>query len=262
MKLLESGAVYRPNWNVHSRIQTLISTRKGGLSQSPYESFNLGVHVGDDLATVFENRKLLSEILPSEPHWLNQVHGTNVVKLSENSNDAVYDADAVYTRSPNQVLAIMTADCLPILFSDQQGSFVAAVHAGWRGLALGVIQSLFKKLVAELNPENENHFMSSITAWIGPAISSRHFEVGQDVMEAFKNNLGNKFPESDFFYPCGVQSKYLADLPAIATWIMKSMGITDIQTDSRCTFAESDDFFSYRREGVTGRMASLIWLNP
>ena len=262
MKLLESGAVYKPNWGVNPRIKSLISTRKGGFSRSPYESFNLGMHVGDDLAVVLENRRVLTELLPSEPHWLNQVHGTNVIRLSESSNGEVYEADAVYTTSPNLVLTIMTADCLPILFSDQQGLFVAAVHAGWRGLAQGVIQSLFKKLVADLNPENEKYFMSSITAWIGPAISRMHFEVGQEVVDAFTANLSKGFPEFDFFEPRGVQAKYLADLPAIASWIMKDMGITDIQTDSRCTFAEKDDFFSYRRDGITGRIASLIWLEP
>lgn len=260
MSLIRSNAVYSPNWVVNDRVSLLFTTRRGGVSAEPYDALNLGQHVGDDPNLVDENRRLLGEILPSEPYWLNQVHGTDVLRLEENSSKVVHTADAVFTTSPNCVLSIMTADCLPILFTNQQAEFVAAAHAGWRGLAAGVIQSLFKKILLELKPANEKHFMSSISAWIGPAISKPHFEVGEDVLVSFTKSLGSEFPQKNYFQSLHLANKYLADLPGIATWIMREIGIRDIQSDNRCTFKEVDSFYSYRRDGKTGRMASLIWL--
>lgn len=235
-----------PEWPAPSRVRALQTTRRGGQSQAPYDTWNLGAHVGDDAITVAANRHLLSSLVPSEPVWLEQVHGTAVL-MAETAGCAP-QADACITRVSNAVCAIMTADCLPVFLCDDAGTVAGVAHAGWRGLANGVLESTV--IAMKTLP-------SSLMAWLGPAIGPNVFEVGPEVREAFmRNDAASEFA----FVPQG--EKYLADIYLLARQRLHAMGVTRIFGGDLCTYSDPDRFFSYRRDGRTGRMASLIWLSP
>jgi len=242
-----SSSLIIPNWLAPSCVRAVSTTRLGGVSLSPWDSFNLGNHVGDNDDAVTDNRQRLLEIaqLPTTPFWLNQVHSTQVIKV-DSSALAVPTADASFTSERGQVCIVMTADCLPILFCNRLGTQVAAAHAGWRGLCDGVLENT----LATFNCEAKDIF-----AWIGPAIGPKAFEVGAEVREAFINEQKEA---SRCFVPHG--EKYLANLAQLAVLRLQRAGMTQISQSQRCTFSDAESFFSYRRDGQTGRMASLIWL--
>lgn len=239
-----------PTWPAALQVKALTTLRFGGVSTTPFDSFNLGDHVGDDPAAVLENRSILksSAKLPEDPCWIKQVHGTTVINLNDYPTLAnMPEADASISFKPNQVAVVLTADCLPILLCDQKGSRVAAIHAGWRGLALGIIQATVERL--DCDPKD-------LMAWLGPAIGPKAFEVGQDVKEAFALEGDNQA-----FQEQGVGAKkWKADLYTLAHIRLKHLGITQVYGGGFCTFTESERFYSFRRSNPTGRQASLIWL--
>ena len=236
-----------PEWPLPPGVAACSSTRIGGISSGPYASLNLGAHCGDNLDDVEENRRRLfaDARMPSAPVWLEQVHGEAVLRLRDEPY-ASKRADASWCDTPGLVCAVMTADCLPVLFCNQAGSEVAAAHAGWRGLCGGVLE----QTVAHFKDRPEN-----IMAWLGPAIGPQAFEVGTDVRDAFiaKDNSAERA-----FRPVG--EKYFADIYQLARQRLNNAGVTKIYGGDRCTFTEKRDFFSYRRDRITGRMASFIWL--
>ena len=248
----------RPQWQAPTSIRALSTTRIGGVSQAPYESFNLGDHVGDELHHVLKNRELLRTQLPSAPIWLKQVHGITVsTPLSRpTSHDGNIEADAIVTNTPNEVLAILTADCLPVLLTAKDGSVIGAAHAGWRGLCSGVLENTVKEMLIL-----SNHLAASdLYAWLGPAIGPDAFEVGDDVYQAFANSAIE--PASEDFVPIIAKpGKYLANLYALASARLQAVGVFQIDGGQACTFHDKQQFFSYRRDGVTGRSASLIWIS-
>ncbi|UZE95592.1 peptidoglycan editing factor PgeF [Alkalimarinus alittae] len=252
MALNESFLV--PKWPLPENVRALATTRLGGVSLPPYDSFNLGDHVNDSPDHVLQNRNKLAARcqLPSRNlQWLNQVHGNFACEAL--TDGVVRDADASYTQNRNTVCAIMTADCLPILLCDKQGRQVAAVHAGWRGLAAGVIDNTLATFPQSLE----------VTAWLGPAIGPSAFEVGQDVVDAFTSSVNDHLLAlvRRAFTPVNTtEGKWLADLYALARIRLKALGVTDIHGGEYCTWNNHHQFYSYRRSGVTGRMASLIWL--
>lgn len=236
-----------PDWPLPAGVKACSTTRHGGISLSPYHSLNLGTHVGDEAQAVARNRETLvaGAGLPQMPAWLEQVHGTRVVRL-EGETPADLRADAVYSNVPGQVCAVMTADCLPVLFCSQAGDEVAAAHAGWRGLCNGVLEQTLATFIAE---------PGSISAWLGPAIGPRQFEVGPEVRSAF---IAVDSAAVAAFTPLG--DKFLADIYLLARQRLRCAGVDLIYGGDRCTVSENSHFFSYRRDGITGRMASLIWL--
>lgn len=229
-----------------STVKTLITTRMGGISKAPFDGFNLGVHVGDSPDSVGINREMLSRHLPSKPYWLNQVHGVDVIEVGE-SVQSTPSADGSYTNKKHQVCCVMTADCLPVLFCNSQGTQVAAIHAGWRGLLDGILEVAINKF----------HPNDRVYAYLGPAIGPSSFEVGEEVKEAFINTDSGVHVA---FQPSVVPRKWLADLYELARSRLKSVGVTDVYGGEYCTFIEAERFFSYRRDGQTGRMASCIWI--
>jgi YfiH family protein len=236
----------RPDWDTPRGIEALCTTRVEGVSSAPYDCLNLGKHVGDEDEQVNRNRQQLRESLelPRDPDWINQIHGSQVVTLEKDQNR---DADAAITRQTGRIAAVMVADCLPILVASRDATEVAAIHAGWRGLQAGVIQSSLRAMHAP---------PGSLLAWIGPAISQANFEVGDDVRDAF---LNTNPMNADFFIAHGA-GHWLCDLGGIAEQILKQLGVSAVSRDQHCTFRDKDLFYSYRRNGVTGRQAALIWI--
>ena len=237
-----------PNWNVPKNIHAFTTTRTGGVSLAPYFSFNLGDHVGDNKSAVKTNRTLLVEKfgLPQTPIFLTQTHSTRVIQLPYSGQNL--EADAVYTNVPHQVCVVMTADCLPVLFTTTSGNEVAATHAGWRGLCDSVLEETVKCFQAK--PED-------IITWFGPAIGPTAFQVGVDVVKQFVA-IDEKAKLA--FQPDAIEEgKYLGNLYQIATQRLNNLGITQIYGGNHCTFNEKKLFFSYRRDNQTGRMASVIW---
>ena len=235
-----------PEWPAPSRVRALQTTRHGGVSLAPYDTLNLGTHVGDDPLAVAANRNRLQGLVPSEPVWLEQVHGTAVVSAEAAGCRPV--ADACVTRRAGAVCVVMTADCLPVLLCDRQGQVVGAAHAGWRGLADGVIEAT----VAAMGGQP-----ADILAWLGPAIGPDAFEVGAEVREIF---MGHDAAAASAFTPR--EGKFLADLYLLATQRLHAIGIKQIYGGGFCTYGDAARFFSYRRDGRTGRMASMIWIEP
>ncbi len=236
-----------PRWNAPMNVKAYTSTRHGGVSVPPFDSFNLASHVGDDPVAVAANRALLKQnlALPSEPCWLQQVHGTQV--LSADSENLEACADASFTTERGQVCVVMTADCLPVFFCDREGTKVAVAHAGWRGLAAGVLENTLEALA--LPP-------AEVLVWLAPAISVKAFEVGEDVRAAFvaqDDNASQAFIFKD-------ETHWLANLYLLARQRLALCGVLDVSGGEHCTFSEPDLFYSYRREAITGRMAHLIWL--
>ena len=243
-------ALIRPEWPAPSRVQAVATTRIGGVSSGPYASLNLGDHVGDEPAAVRRNRELLrAELaLPSEPFWLQQVHGTTVVEAA-GSGDRV-TADASWTSTMGVVCAVLTADCLPVLFCNREGTHVAAAHAGWRGLAAGVLEATIAALEVEGAPPD------SLLAWLGPAIGAASYEVGADVRDAFLR----ADPAAESAFRSSRPGHWWLDLYATARQRLHRAGVMTVTGGDHCTLAEPDRFFSHRRDGVTGRQATLIWL--
>lgn len=234
-----------PNWPATANVKALQTTRQGGVSDEPYNSLNLGEHVKDNPMAVAKNRQLLNAYLPSEPVWLNQVHGVRVLDAALSS--CLENADASFTKKNNVVCVTMTADCLPVLLCDTHGTVVAAVHAGWRSLCDGVIEAT----VASMQVDGA-HLM----AWLGPAIGPQAFEVGGEVRAQF---IAQDAQAESAFKPKA--DKWLGDLYQIATQRLNRLGVTQIYGGGECTYTDSERFFSFRRDGDTGRMASLIWLS-
>ena len=243
-----------PDWPAPSRVRALCTTRGGGVSRGAYAGLNLGDHVGDDPESVAANRALLRArlALRGEPLWLRQVHGCSVVggvggDWVEDGLDAC-EADAAVTHEPGTVCAVLTADCLPILLCDRAGTQVGAVHAGWRGLAAGICEAAVARMQAA---------PGDLLAWLGPAIGPDAFEVGSEVRSAFlaaDPGATGAFRPS----PCG---RWLADIYILARRRLAALGVVSVWGGGLCTFGDAQRFYSYRRDGVTGRMASLIWLD-
>ena len=234
-----------PDWPAPRRIGALVSTRRGGTSKGSFASLNLGTRVGDDPAAVAANRARVRAVLPAEPVWLRQVHGLDIVDAARAEPDAT--ADAAFTRAPGVVCAIQVADCLPVLFCDRDGTTVAAAHAGWRGLAAGVLE----RTVAAFEAPPD-----TLLAWLGPAIGPTAFEVGMDVFEAFTTTDPQA---ADAFRPLHT-GKWLADLYALARRRLARAGVHAVYGGGMCTVSDAARFFSYRRDRVTGRQAAFIWL--
>jgi polyphenol oxidase len=236
-----------PDWPAPAPVRALCTTRAGGVSVGPYAELNLADHVGDDPACVARNRAMLSErlALPADPLWLQQNHGCEVADAGLDVPGCV--ADAAVAWRPGAVCAVLTADCLPLLLCDRSGTRVAAVHAGWRGLLAGVIESSVAHL--QVAPAN-------LLVWLGPAIGPESFEVGPEVRAAFL--AADRGAELAFRpSPCG---RWLADLYGLARRRLDILGVGEVWGGGFCTASDGERFFSYRRDGVTGRMASLIWL--
>lgn len=240
-----------PNWPAPRNVKAFTSTRIGGQSQPPYMSLNLGQHVGDQKETVMANRQLLSRQLglPSEPIWLAQIHGTTVVRADQHIGKIVPTADASWTQATDVVCAVLTADCLPILLCNKAGTLVAAIHAGWRGLAAGIVEEMMTVL---------NEADSEVLAWLGPAIGPEIFEVSHDVRDIFIEND----PVAKEAFKANNSNKWLANIYLLAKQRLEKCGVTAVYGGEHCTYIENDLFYSFRRDhGVTGRMATLIWLN-
>jgi YfiH family protein len=237
----------RPDWSELTHIRALTTIRSGGVSIGAYESLNLGDHVGDDPEAVARNRKLLRESLrlPAEPLWLKQVHGTTVVNAAEAHPGVT--ADGAWTDKREVVLAVLTADCLPVFLCDKAGTRIALLHAGWRGLAAGIVEDGVRAL---------NVRGAELVAWLGPAIGPEAYEVGDDVRSAFVAHD----PGATSAFRQNGSGRWLADMYGLARRRLVALGVTDISGGDHCTFRERDKFFSYRRDGATGRMASLLWL--
>lgn len=237
-----------PDWRVPGRVRALTTLRTGGVSGGPFASLNLGARVGDDPGAVAANRQRLANAagLPAEPVWLRQIHGVRVVRAGDPVAEDT-EADAAFTDRPGVVCAVLTADCLPVFLARTDGSAVAVAHAGWRGLAAGVIEST----VAALDPEQ-----GPLAAWLGPAIGPDAFEVGPEVREAFVV----RHPEDESAFRAGHGDRYLADLYALARARLGRAGVTEVSGGGRCTYTDEPAFFSHRRDGLSGRMASLIWM--
>ncbi len=238
-------------WPVPKRLKAGTTTRLYGISKGPFESLNLGDHVGDISESVAANRASLIDLhgLPSEPYWLQQVHGERIINLDYHKGDNI--ADGVFTSKSGKVLAILTADCLPILITNKTGTEIAALHAGWRGLASGIIQKALPMFSCA--PE-------SLMVWLGPAISARNYEVSDEVKSAFEPL--DSILQQDTFIPVR-PGHWLVSLYRIAVLILKSLGVERIHGGQYCTYRDADLFYSHRRDtGKTGRMASLIWMEP
>jgi YfiH family protein len=229
-------------------VRAVFTTRRGGVSEGPYASFNLAGHVGDDPQALSRNREILREELElrREPVWLEQVHGCDVAQLNPGVGEC--RADASVTSGPGQVCAVLTADCLPLLVCNRAGTRVAAIHAGWRGLLAGVIESTLSEF-AEGGAE--------LLAWMGPAIGPAAFEVGSEVRDAFVA----AYPEDHKAFVANGPGHWLADIYTLARTRLQTANLGFVGGGDYCTVSESERFFSYRRDGVTGRMASLIWID-
>jgi YfiH family protein len=240
--------VIRPEWPASPRVRALATTRGGGFSSAPYDTLNLGDHVGDDPLNVSKNRERLREAydLPSDPFWLTQVHGCGVALCG--SGDGV-EADAAFTDAPGRVCAVLTADCLPVLLCNAAGTRVAAVHAGWRGLAAGVIEAAMERF---------DEPGDSLLAWLGPAIGPDAFEVGPEVREQFLK----QDPECEGAFRPGRNDRWMADIYELARIRLGRFNPAFIGGGDYCTVTDETRFYSYRRDGVTGRMATLIWIDP
>ncbi len=233
----------KPEWPAPANVHAGTSLRMGGVSQPPYATLNLALHVGDDPAAVYKNRKRLG--LPREPVWLQQVHGNTVINAADFSG-RIPEADGAYSRQPGVICAVMTADCLPVLLCDRRGGGVAAVHAGWRGLLAGVIEAGVEKLAVAGD---------QLLAWLGPAIGPNAYEVGDEVRQAF---VSRDASASLAFQPA-TAGRWWMDIYTLARQRLMQCGVEDIFGGDHCTCHEADKFYSYRRDGVTGRMVSVIW---
>jgi YfiH family protein len=245
-----SLALIRPRWGAPVVVQAASTTRAGGVSTGASSSLDLGESGGAEGAALAENRRRLqlALALPESPRWLHQVHGVNVVDAATLDRDGV-EADAVFSRQPGRVCAVRSADCLPVLLCDDAGSVVAAAHAGWRGLAAGVLEATIQAMAV---PAARLH------SWLGPAISAPRYEVGNEVRTRF---LAHSAQAAGCFRPTR-PGHWLGDLEGLARQRLRALGVGEISGAGLCTFSDARRFFSHRREPGGGRMASLIWINP
>ena len=232
-----------PDWPVPDHVQAFSTTRSGGFSKNPWNSLNLGLNCGDDTGSVLRNRELLGALMPNSPQWLRQVHGMKV-NVHSGPICADLEGDAVLSRSIGNVCAILTADCLPVFFCNRSGTEVAAAHAGWRGLASGVLEETVRSMHS--SPED-------LMAWLGPAIGPGAYEVGADVKAAFGQRYSACFKKNG--------GRWLFDLYEAARIRLTDVGVAAVYGGEFCTLTQQDLFFSYRRDGQTGRMAHLIWMS-
>lgn len=243
-----------PTWGAPSNVRALMTTRDGGVSEGPWRGadgggMNLGPGSGDAREAVDANRRLLERRLPSPPVWLRQVHGVCVVNAD--TATGLEEADASFTTTPGRVCTVLVADCMPVLLAHRDGTCVAAAHAGWRGLAGGIVEATLAAsgLVAD-----------ETVAWLGPSIGPTRFEVGADVRSAFLDGATRVDEVAAAFVP-HASGKWLADLPALARLRLEACGVADIRASGLCTMSDARRFYSYRRDGVTGRMAATIWID-
>ncbi|MBS0515999.1 MAG: peptidoglycan editing factor PgeF [Proteobacteria bacterium] len=247
-----ADAILVPDWPALPRVRALTTTRQmAGASRPPFDKFNLGSNSGDDPASVAANRAALRALLdlPGEPHWLRQVHGTNVMRLDAQAGEGEPQADAAVTSTPGLVLAILTADCLPVVVAARDGSEVAVAHAGWKGLAAGMLEAT----VASMRTA-----CARCVAWLGPAAGPTAYEIGLEVRNAF---LAHDRGADTAFVPTR-PGHWRVDLYALARQRLADAGIRDVFGGDRCTISEPQMFFSYRRDQRTGRMATLAWIEP
>jgi len=242
----------RPDWPAPANVRALFTLRAGGVSVGPCASLNVATHVQDDPQAVAENRRRIAAAfaLPCEPAWLTQVHGARVVRLEADTGSGV-QADGVVSGQARQVCVIQVADCLPVLFAARDGSVVGAAHVGWRGLAAGVLE----QTVAGLGVPP-----AQLLAWIGPGISVGNFEVGAEVREALVGTAGGAAQAAAAFIP-NIRRRWQCDLVALTRQRLAALGVQDVSGGRWCTFADAGSFFSHRRDGRSGRMAALIWLD-
>ncbi|HEY9031189.1 MAG TPA: peptidoglycan editing factor PgeF [Kangiella sp.] len=234
----------KPHWPAPNHVKAFATTRKGGVSEFPFDSLNLGLHVGDDDKKVMVNRELLQQASNHPPvQWLNQIHSNKVIKYS--GSKSLIEADGMVSDQTDSACAIMTADCLPVLFTNTSGNWVAAAHAGWRGLAEGIL----------INTVNQYNQAESLMAWIGPAISQDCFEVGYDVRQVFVDLDDSNH---DYFVKNN-RGRWQADLASLAKKQLENLGV-EVFLSQLCTVKNEQQFFSFRRDGQTGRMASMIWI--
>jgi len=248
--MTDSPALIFPDWSAPQPVRAVFTTRQGGVSNGPFASLNVGRNGGDDAAAVSENcrRVFAAAGMPAEPRWIRQVHGARVMRMPESAPEP--EADASFTTEPGTVCAVQAADCLPVLFCDEAATVVAAAHAGWRGLAAGVLERTVEAL--PVPPQR-------LLAWLGPAIGPEDFEVGAEVRDAFtriQTDAGGAFRQG------AAPGKYYADLFMLARMRLRRAGVERIYGGGLSTYADPARFYSYRRDGVTGRMAALIWLAP
>ena len=241
-----------PDWPAPPGVRAAFTLRSGGISLAPFDSLNVGIHVGDVPQDVRENRRRVSERLQllAEPAWIEQVHGTDVADLDAPATGATPGntaADALFTRHPRRVCVVQVADCMPVLLAARDGSCVAAAHAGWRGLAAGVLEATIRRFGTPPAP---------LIAWLGPAIGPEHFEVGSEVRDAF---VSRDFGAAAAF-SANARGRWQCDLAALARRRLTAAGVTDVFGGQWCTYADAARFFSFRRDGRCGRMAALIWL--
>lgn len=241
----------RPQWPASTRVHACFTTRDGGVSEGVYDGLNLGDHVADAPQAVAQNRRLLCQALglTSEPLWLEQVHGIEVFHCQGPAPFPPPRADAAVTRLTGQALTVMTADCLPVLLCDQAGTVVATAHAGWRGLCDGVLEQTVQAMGVP---------GAQLLAWLGPAIGPSAFEVGDEVRAAFMA----QDPAAVTAFRPHVPGKWWADLPLLARQRLARVGVAQVYGGDLCTHSDARRFYSYRRDGQTGRMAGLIWLTP
>lgn len=244
-----------PDWPAPANVHALITTRAGGVSRGPYgapphdrDGMNIGLGSGDDLADVTANRARLRASLPADPRWLHQVHGAVVVDAAQ--VDSIATGDASFTDAANVVCVVSIADCMPVLLTDASGCSVGVAHAGWRGLAAGVIQATAKLMRLRLDNSG-----AELIAYQGPAIGPRHFEVGAEVLHAMQANL----PKAELAFTAQPNGKYLADLFVLGRQALDQAGVTRIYGGQDCTFSDPARFYSFRRDRTTGRHAALIW---
>lgn len=247
-----------PDWPAPPGVQALCSTRAGGISQGPYESLNLGNHVGDEPQAVTANRERFAAALHAHPVFLQQVHGTRALELQAGTPDGA-EADACWTTQPGVACTMMVADCLPVLFAATEGRAVAAAHAGWRGLAGGVLEAAWEQFWPAAGVDRAQAASKTI-AWLGPCIGPSAFEVGPEVKAAFERVDA----QAAAHFRAHAAGKWLADLPALARLRLHALGITQVYgndgSDAWCTVAQRSRFFSHRRDRVSGRFAASIWL--
>lgn len=256
--MLDAPILLNPIWTKPTSVHSLLTGRLGGVSHPPFATLNLASHVGDLLPNVEQNRRLIQAHLPNQPLWLNQVHGTLVSTplFRQSTKATAMTADAAVTNIPNEVLAILTADCLPVLFASMDGQVIGAAHAGWRGLCQGVLENTVSAMLS-LAPDL---LTSHISVWFGPAIGPTQFEVGEDVLDAFRKQA-QPIPPNAFLSIPNKPGKYLANLYLLAKSRLSAMGIQHFAGGDLCTYSDTNQFFSYRRDGETGRFASLIWFS-
>jgi YfiH family protein len=245
---VKSTSLLEFKWQLPRGVRAAFTTRLGGVSVAPWDSFNVATHVGDDAVHVAANRARLRELLglSAEPAWLDQVHGVDVADLDAGVPAAPVTADASITSRAGTACVVMVADCLPVLFTTRDGSRIGAAHAGWRGLASGVIEQAVKALAMRGD---------ELRAWLGPCISREHFEVGEEVREEFVKQDAR----ASAYFERNAREKWQADLVGLAKRRLELLGVNDVSGGAWCTFADRATFFSHRRDGKGGRLAALIW---